>query len=71
MSEEVEFDFKEVSQRMLSCLLRKHKCLNSSSYVPFWSIVGKYTGHGSGYSAQLCKQLGFDPEAPCNTRPRR
>lgn len=26
-----------------------------------WSWVGAVTGHGSGYSAQICKELGWDP----------
>lgn len=27
-----------------------------------WSWVGAVTGHGSGYSEQICKELGWDPE---------
>jgi len=26
------------------------------------SFVGAITGHGSGYSQQICKELGWDPE---------
>lgn len=27
-----------------------------------WSWVGAMTGHGSGYSMQICKELGWDPD---------
>ena len=28
---------------------------------PRWSVVGQVTGHGSGYSAELCRWAGVDP----------
>lgn len=46
------------------------KCLISNSIsmmrqrelgVPLWSIVGSLTGHGSGYSCMICKELGLEP----------
>jgi len=33
--------------------------------TPLWSFVGTVTGHGSGYSAQICVELGWDPDMPC------
>jgi hypothetical protein len=27
-----------------------------------WSWIGAVTGHGSGYSMQICKELGWDPD---------
>lgn len=27
-----------------------------------WSWVGAMTGHGSGYSMQICEELGWDPD---------
>ncbi len=27
-----------------------------------WSWVGAVTGHGSGYSLQICVELGWDPD---------
>lgn len=29
--------------------------------VPLWSIVSHMTGHGSGYSVEICKELDLDP----------
>lgn len=29
-----------------------------------WSWVGAVTGHGSGYSLQICVELGWDPDMP-------
>lgn len=26
-----------------------------------WSWIGALTGHGSGYSEQICRELGWDP----------
>lgn len=30
--------------------------------MSLWSWVGHVTGHGSGYSYQICQELGWDPE---------
>jgi len=30
--------------------------------MPRWSAVAKMTGHGSGYSVELCRWAGVDPE---------
>jgi hypothetical protein len=27
-----------------------------------WSWVGAVTGHGSGYSTQICHEMGWDPD---------
>ncbi len=29
---------------------------------PRWSVVRQVTGHGSGYSAELCRWAGVDPD---------
>lgn len=39
-----------------------------------WSWIGSMTGHGSGYSWQICIELGWDPEmriTPGANLPRR
>ncbi len=28
--------------------------------TPLWVFVGQITGHGSGYSQQICEELGWD-----------
>lgn len=30
--------------------------------VPLWSIVGDHFSLGSGYSMQLCRKYGIDPD---------
>jgi hypothetical protein len=35
---------------------------NSIKRVPRWSHVGSITGHGSGYSADICREFGADPD---------
>jgi hypothetical protein len=32
---------------------------------PLWSLVGDITGHGSGYSIEVCKSAGLDPNQLC------
>lgn len=32
---------------------------------PLWSMVGQITGHGSGYSIQICKTANLDPMQVC------
>lgn len=32
---------------------------------PLWSLVGNIFGHGSGVSAQICRQVGLDPYQLC------
>lgn len=27
-----------------------------------WTWIGAMTGHGSGYSDQICRELGWDPD---------
>lgn len=29
--------------------------------VPLWSLVSSITGHGSGYSIEICNSAGLDP----------
>lgn len=39
-----------------------------------WTLVGAITGHGSGYSQQICEELGWDYEmkiAPAARLPDR
>lgn len=39
-----------------------------------WTWVGAITGHGSGYSLQICVEMGWDPEmriTPTAELPRR
>lgn len=42
--------------------------------MPLWTLVGAITSHGSGYSQQVCKELGWDYEmkvGPNTELPRR
>jgi hypothetical protein len=32
---------------------------------PLWSMVGNITGHGSGYSYEICKSANLDPNQLC------
>lgn len=36
-------------------LLRRHY-----KGVPLWSFISEMSGHGSGYSAEICKAIGWD-----------
>ena len=38
---------------------RNHR-IGSGWRRPFWSVVGEYSGHGSGFSNRICQALGFD-----------
>jgi len=43
--------------------LRKRKPRNGRGYVyPLWKRVSDLFGHGSGYSAEICRRYGFDPD---------
>ena len=43
--------------------LRKRKPRNGRGYVyPLWKRVADLFGHGSGYSAEICRRYGFDPD---------
>ncbi len=30
--------------------------------IPRWSLISRLTGHGSGYSAAMCRWAGVDPD---------
>jgi len=36
--------------------------------TPLWSIVGSITGHGSGYSSEICKSANLDPDQLCQRK---
>lgn len=40
---------------------RQPKQLRPPPPLPLWSRVGALFGHGSGYSAAICKRYGFNP----------
>jgi len=43
--------------------LRRRKPKNGRGYVyPLWKRVSDLFGHGSGYSAEICRRHGFDPD---------
>ena len=43
--------------------LRRRKPKNGRGYVyPLWKRVADLFGHGSGYSAEICRRYGFDPD---------
>ena len=33
---------------------------------PLWSLVGHITGHGSGYSIEICKSANLNPTQLCD-----
>lgn len=35
---------------------------------PLWSLVGSITGHGSGYSYEICVTANLDPMQPCSNK---
>lgn len=38
---------------------------------PMWSLVSRITGHGSGYSIEICRSAGLDPfQVITSERPR-
>lgn len=39
--------------------------------VQLWSMVGHITGHGSGYSIEICKTANLDPMQPCRVKQLR
>lgn len=36
--------------------------------MSLWSMVGDITGHGSGYSVDICRTANLDPHQPCNVK---
>jgi hypothetical protein len=49
----------ELLGRILRNLARRGR---SREKLPLWSIVGDKFALGSGYSAQLCRRFGLDPD---------
>ncbi len=49
------FNYKGLLQSVLQ------HCPGIDPGQPRWSYVGAMTSLGSGYSARLCTELGFDP----------
>ena len=44
-------------------LLNAHsKMRNKYRRIPLWSFVSDVTGHGSGYSSQICHECGWVPD---------
>jgi hypothetical protein len=37
-------------------------CIKRTGGIPLWSKVGQLFCLGSGYSAQLCRRYGYDPQ---------
>lgn len=35
---------------------------------PLWSLVSSITGHGSGYSYEICVSANLDPMQPCSVK---
>jgi hypothetical protein len=49
-------------------LRNAHRLLRRTMYyrtgfVPLWSMVSEITAHGSTVSADICRELGWDPGA--------
>jgi len=41
---------------------------NKFKHSLLWSLVGSITGHGSGYSYEICKSANLDPMQPCSSK---
>ena len=39
--------------------------------LPLWSMVGHLTGHGSGYSVEICRSANLDPMQVCGVKQLR
>lgn len=52
-----------LSNERMRCLVQNacRQMKRTELGVPLWSIVGGLCGHGSGFSIEICKQLGLDP----------
>jgi hypothetical protein len=49
----------ELLQRVIRNLAKRGR---SREKLPLWSIVGDKFALGSGYSQQLCRRFGLDPD---------
>jgi hypothetical protein len=47
---------------ILRCVFAHMKCMPEWRGTYLWSWVGAVTGHGSGYSTQICREMGWDPD---------
>ncbi len=55
-----DFDAAKELKRMLKLCARTPRDRRSGR--PRWSVVSSATGHGRGYSAELCRWAGLDPD---------
>lgn len=51
------------SDRQRCVIVNCHRMLRKQyKGIPLWSAIADITSHGSGYSIQICKTLGWDPD---------
>lgn len=48
---------------MIRNSVRMQRRLIENRNVPAWSLVSNITGHGSGYSYEIAKLCGVDPDS--------
>jgi len=49
-------------EMILRCVFHEMKNMRRWRGLTVWNWVGAVTGHGSGYSWQICREMGWDPE---------
>jgi hypothetical protein len=49
-------------EMILRCVFEHMKDLRRWRGTYLWSWVSAVTGHGSGYSTQICHEMGWDPD---------
>ena len=54
----------------LTCLISNAHRLLKARYrkSPLWALVADLTGNGSTTSAEICRDAGYDPNQPCDTK---
>jgi hypothetical protein len=61
-------------ENLLRAAFRKLRSVRRYRGLPLWVMVGRLTGHGSGYSQQICEELGWPYDlkiTPAAELPRR
>lgn len=67
MSNENHMAWPMSPERQISVLINAHNLIAAKKTkwlnVPLWSFVSRLTGHGSGYSIEICRAMGWDANA--------
>lgn len=67
MKDEIQLRMSGENARII--IINCHELLrNKFRSVPLWSMVGHITGHGSGYSTEICKSANLEPMQDCGVK---